>query len=230
MGRSVVNDTLLGLMAGATGTVALDTATYVDMALRGRASSETPAYVAGAIASKLGAHTSAITGQSSQAQSRRSGMGALLGYATGCSLGVAYGLARPWLGKSTPLLSGLALGALAMVAADTPAITLHQTNPRSWGASGWLADIAPHLVYGFATVYTFEALWTRSASVASQKAVAEGDTPSHNVSSKLASNIRSSMTRGHGRNTAMNVRNARAPKRRAIRWPAIFVAARNTTR
>ncbi|HUY76467.1 MAG TPA: hypothetical protein VMV29_06825 [Ktedonobacterales bacterium] len=214
MRRSIMNDMLLGVVAGATGTVALDTATYLDMALRGRASSATPANVAGVIADKLGAHTPAIIGQSSQAQSRRSGMGALLGYATGCSLGVAYGLAHPWLGRSTPLFSGFVLGALAMAASDTPAIALRQTNPRSWGVSGWLADIAPHLVYGYITAYTFEALWTQNANVASQKAQ-QALTQGRRQASRLAENI-------------SDVGGAVTTKRRALHWPAIFVAARNT--
>ncbi len=212
MRRNVLNDMLLGAVAGATGTLALDTATYLDMALRGRASSETPANVAGAIADKLGAHTPAITGQSSQAQSRRSGIGALMGYATGCSLGVAYGLARPWLGKSTPYAAGFVLGALAMAASDTPAIAFRQTNPRSWGVSGWLADITPHLVYGYATVYTFEALWSQSASVAREKAITEGAAQAQRLANKVTRNV-----------------NKVAPtQRRGFRWPAIFVAARNT--
>ena len=216
MRRSIVNDTLLGVVAGATGTVALDTATYLDMALRGRASSDTPANVAGALANKLGAHTPAITGPSSQAQSRRSGVGALLGYATGCSVGVAYGLVRPWLGRSTPLVSGLVLGALAMAASDTPAIALGQTNPRTWGLAGWLSDIAPHLVYGYTTAYTFEALWSRSADVAHQRELTD---------------VKGQGNRGaQGRRLARriaSVEGAATPSRRGFRWPAIFVAARN---
>lgn len=212
MARSLVNDAWLGVVAGATGTVALDTATYLDMARRGRASSETPANAAEAIADKLGAHTPVIAGQPNHAPNRQSGMGALLGYATGCSLGVAYGLARPWLNRSTPLVSALVLGALSLAASDTPAIALRQTHPRSRSIPGWLAALAPHLIYGYVTAYTFEALWSRSATRAEPKPVTEGGRQANRLAQRIA-----------------EVEGAVLPKQRTWRWPALFVAARNAT-
>jgi hypothetical protein len=32
------------------------------------------------------------------------------------------------------------------------------TDPRTWGASGWLADLVPHLAYGFVAAAVYEAL------------------------------------------------------------------------
>ncbi|HEX8034875.1 MAG TPA: hypothetical protein VF510_13550, partial [Ktedonobacterales bacterium] len=114
--------------------------------------------VAGGLAERLGIHAESITGQSSQAQSRRSGLGALLGYATGVGLGAAYGVLRPRLGHFAVPVAGAALGIAAMAASDVPAVALGKTDPRSWGASGWIADLIPHLVYGYATALCWEAL------------------------------------------------------------------------
>ena len=68
---------LAGAAAGAAGTVALNIATYVDMAVRGRASSSIPAQLIGVITDRLGVTLAA--GESDrakqQAQHRRSGLG-----------------------------------------------------------------------------------------------------------------------------------------------------------
>jgi hypothetical protein len=64
---------------------------------------------------------------------------------------------RPRVNVPAALL-GVAAGMTAMAASDVPAITIAGSDPKSWGASGWLADIVPHLVYGLLTALTFEAL------------------------------------------------------------------------
>ena len=157
--------TLRGIAAGATGTAALNIATYVDMAARGRASSEVPAKVAGTLSQSVGmpleaeANGSEHVSQNEQAkaQHRLSGLGALMGYATGLGIGALYGLARPVLVKLPLPLAGLALGAAAMASSDVPATITGATNPKSWGASGWASDIIPHAIYGLVTVLTYEA-------------------------------------------------------------------------
>lgn len=157
--------TLRGIAAGATGTAALNIATYVDMAARGRASSEVPAKVAGALTQSVGmpleaeANGSEHVSQNEQAkaQHRLSGLGALMGYATGLGIGALYGLARPILVKLPLPLAGLALGAAAMASSDVPATITGATNPKTWGAAGWASDIIPHAIYGLVTVLTYEA-------------------------------------------------------------------------
>ena len=157
--------TLRGIAAGATGTAALNIATYVDMAARGRASSEVPAKVAGTLSQSVGmpleaeANGSEHVSQNEQAkaQHRLSGLGALMGYATGLGIGALYGLARPILVKLPLPLAGLALGAAAMASSDVPATITGATNPKTWGASGWASDIIPHAIYGLVTVLTYEA-------------------------------------------------------------------------
>ena len=153
-------DVLYGAEAGAVGTLALDVASYVDMVVRGRGASGTPAKVAGALAESVGIDLSGegkgLTTE--KAQNRQSGLGSLMGYGTGVALGLAYGVLRPRLGRVSPLLLGAALGVSAMAASDTPAVATGSTDLRTWGVSGWLADILPHLVYGVVTAAAFESM------------------------------------------------------------------------
>ena len=161
----MVGRTLRGIAAGATGTAALNIATYVDMAVRGRPSSQTPAKVAGALTQTVGMQLEAEADgeetvshdEQAKATHRLSGLGALMGYATGLGIGALYGLARP-VARRLPLpMAGLALGAAAMAGSDVPATITKATNPKSWGVAGWAADIIPHAIYGLVTVLTYEA-------------------------------------------------------------------------
>lgn len=154
------NSIMRGTLAGAVGTVALDAATYLDMAIRGRPSSSVPAKVAGTLAEGVGVDlSSGGDGQQKEekAQNRQSGLGALMGYVTGLSVGAAYGLVRPHLGNVSILLAGGALGLAAMAASDIPAVTTKATNLASWDASSWISDLVPHLAYGLATAISYEA-------------------------------------------------------------------------
>ena len=147
---------LAGTVAGAAGTIALDIATYADMALRGRPSSEAPSKLVEKLASTLG--IPALLGDDDAAKNRRSGAGALLGYANGVGIGTAYGAIRPLLRGVPPLVTGLALGAAAMAASDIPMIKSGVTDPQEWGTAGWLADIIPHAIYGLVLAYALDAL------------------------------------------------------------------------
>jgi hypothetical protein len=80
-----------------------------------------------------------------------------MGYVIGLGLGATYGAVRPSLGHFPMPLAGVTLGALAMAASDVPAIQLGVTDPKEWGTAGWLADIVPHVVYGFITAMAFDA-------------------------------------------------------------------------
>ena len=39
-----------------------------------------------------------------------------------------------------------------MAGSDIPSVALGTTDPRSWSAPSWTADIVPHLAYGLVTV------------------------------------------------------------------------------
>ncbi|MER6826874.1 hypothetical protein ABT352_12880 [Streptosporangium sp. NPDC000563] len=139
-----------GILAGAAGTTALNIAGYLDMVVRGRAASGLPAEAAGELADRAGADL----GSGEAADSRREGMGALLGYATGLGVGGLYGLLTEDR-RVPPPLAALGLSAMAMAASVAPLTALRLTDPREWDASSWVSDIVPHLAYGLtaATVY-----------------------------------------------------------------------------
>jgi hypothetical protein len=156
---------LRGAAAGATGTAALNIATYLDMTMRGRPSSEVPAKVAGSLTQSVGIPLQAEANsqgnisdeEKMKAKQRLTGLGALMGYATGLGIGALYGLVRPFAGRISIPLAGLVLGAAAMASSDVPATVTGATDPKTWGASGWASDIIPHAIYGLVTVLAYEA-------------------------------------------------------------------------
>ncbi len=162
----MLREALAGTVSGAAGTVALNVATYADMVIRGRPSSQVPAKVAGALTDQLG--ISLANGDADHnaevAKNRRNGLGALMGYVTGLGVGTLYGALRPRLGSVSVPLASVALGLAAMTASDAPAVTTHATDPKTWGLSGWLSDLLPHLAYGLATALTLETFARRSAA------------------------------------------------------------------
>ncbi|MEO7021678.1 MAG: hypothetical protein ABI234_16110 [Ktedonobacteraceae bacterium] len=149
-----------GLLAGAVGTVAINMATYVDMALRGRPSSNAPAQMASKLASMahlpLSQHDSGAEDET--AQHRASGLGALLGYVNGLGMGVIYGVLRSQSDEICLPLAGTLVGLAAMAASDVPLALLKVSNPKTWKAADWLADLIPHLIYGCVTVVLYEDL------------------------------------------------------------------------
>jgi hypothetical protein len=139
-----------GAIAGLVGTVALNAATYADMTLRGRPASSLPAQAAGLMAERAGVHL----GGGEEAEHRQSALGTLLGYATGVTVGVVYGLLA---GRRPPrrVRHAVLLALTAMSGANGPMVAMGLTDPRKWGASGWLSDLVPHLAYGWATTATY---------------------------------------------------------------------------
>jgi hypothetical protein len=157
----VLRNALKGLLAGAAGTVALDIASYADMALRGRPPSNAPSKMVSTLANMLHLPLSSqgVGAQDPTAQNRESGLGALLGYINGLGTGVVYSLLRSQRDEEVSLpLAGTLVGMGAMAASDVPLVMLKVSDPKTWGASGWISDIIPHLIYGFVTVATYEAL------------------------------------------------------------------------
>lgn len=156
--RAMQNGLARGAVAGAVGTLALEATTYLDLALRGRPPSSAPADAVGRVTEVIGVSLSSRGRDAEPAHNRRTGIGALLGYATGVGIGIGYGAARQRWPRIPPALSGVALGAAAMMASDLGLVALRVTDPRRWGLAGWLSDIVPHAVYGFAAATTFDQL------------------------------------------------------------------------
>jgi len=156
----MLRSALIGMMAGAVGTVALNVATYVDMAVRGRSSSGAPSKMVGILANKAGVALSpqGVGANDELTQNRESGLGALLGYVNGLGVGIAYGVIRSQLDDVSIPLAGIGAGLAAMAASDVPLVSLKVSNPKSWGLSGWAADAIPHLIYGLITVMAYEAI------------------------------------------------------------------------
>ncbi|WP_300018846.1 hypothetical protein [Pseudonocardia sp.] len=129
-------------MAGAAGTTALNAATQLDVALRGRAPGDAPQQLVARLADPAGRPVS---------DGRAAGLGPLGGTLTGVAVGGVAGLLRAAGVRLPAAVGGPLLGAAAMLASDGPMTLLGLTDPRRWSATDWAADVVPHLVYGVTT-------------------------------------------------------------------------------
>ncbi|MDR7300246.1 hypothetical protein [Haloactinomyces albus] len=152
---------LHGMAAGAAGTTALNTATYLDMALRGRPASTTPEQTVRRVEDLVGASLAASGADTEPAGNRRSGLGALLGVTTGIGAGMFYGSVRARCPKAPLTLMSLLAGAAANVGSVAPMSALGVSDPRQWPASSWVMDLLPHLAYGLATAAVYDRLAPR---------------------------------------------------------------------
>lgn len=148
---STVGWMLRGAAAGAAGTTALNVVAYLDMAVRGRPASSTPARTVEKLAET--AHLS-VPGEGAERASRLEGLGALTGLLAGVGVGGLLGLARA---------SGLRAGTLlttatVMVSTNGPMTVLRVTDPRTWSVADWISDLVPHLAYAVVVTTTLDAL------------------------------------------------------------------------
>jgi hypothetical protein len=145
---------LRGATAGAAGTTALNAVTYLDMTVRGRATSSTPEQTVEALAEK--AHVP-IPGDEEKRSNRVQGLGPLTGLVAGVGVGVLAGLARAAGLRSQPLV-GTALSTVAvLIGSNGPMTVLGITDPRTWSATDWISDVVPHLAYGVVVKTTMDA-------------------------------------------------------------------------
>jgi hypothetical protein len=153
-GISTTGWLLRGAAAGAAASTALNAATYLDMAVRGRGSSSTPELTVEKMAEK--AHVS-IPGDEETRQNREQGLGPLIGLVAGVGVGVLTGLARA-SGYRSARPVGITLTTLGiLVAANGPMTVLGVTDPRTWSATDWVSDLVPHFVYGVVLKTTMDA-------------------------------------------------------------------------
>lgn len=145
---------LAGAAAGAAGTTALNGATYIDMAVRGRPASSTPEDTVDRLVQAAGIN---IPGEAEARQDRLSGLGALTGLLTGVGVGALVGLFTTKLHLPLPVLSVL-IATAAMAGSNIPMTALGVTDPRTWDATSWVSDVVPHLVYGAVTAAVLHAL------------------------------------------------------------------------
>ncbi|MEV4539472.1 hypothetical protein AB0J82_37430 [Asanoa sp. NPDC049518] len=147
-----------GAAAGAAGCAALDATTYLDMAVRGRPSSNVPAETAEAFVKHLPLD---VPGQNSRRQNRFNGLGGLSGVLTGVSVGAAFGLLHGYGWRPALPVGAVAVGLGAMAVSDGTLAGLRVSDPRTWSVTDWLSDLIPHLVYGTVTYATLVALEDR---------------------------------------------------------------------
>lgn len=141
-----------GALAGAAGTTVLNAVTYLDMTVRGRPTSSTPEQLVETIAGDVGIP---VPGDDDTRSNRLQGLGPLSGISVGVAVGVVAGLVEGLLersGRSLPApVAVLGLGAAAMALSDVPLKVFGISDPATWAAKDWAADVVPHLAYGAAT-------------------------------------------------------------------------------
>ncbi|MEH1057981.1 hypothetical protein V6U89_22590 [Micromonospora sp. CPCC 206171] len=147
-----------GAIAGAVGSAALNVVGYLDIAVRARPVSSTPEESIGRLAGL--AHVD--LGPEDRAANRRTGLGAILGYAVGIGAGAAFGALVSGR-RLPPAVATALLGGGVMATSIGSLATLGISDARTWSRSDWLADIVPHLAYGMAAAATFNRLRPPSA-------------------------------------------------------------------
>lgn len=140
-----------GLVAGAFGTLLLNAATYVDMAVTGRSASNTPGRTVKQLAESVGLHPPTD-------EARLDAYGALGGMAVGLALGVLASAIRSAGVRLPAPLGAVAIGGLAMVASDGGMVANGITDPREWTAADWTRDVVPHLAYGVGVRFALDRL------------------------------------------------------------------------
>ena len=141
-----------GAAAGAAGTTALNAATYLDMAARGRGSSSAPQDQVETVADRADIE---IPGQGEERDNRLAGLGPLAGTATGVVVGAVAGFLHSALGARgrhlPPPVSVVLIAAAAMALSDGPLKIFGVSDPADWKPADWAADALPHLAYGLVT-------------------------------------------------------------------------------
>jgi hypothetical protein len=149
---------LRGALAGAAGTTALNATTYLDMAVRGRGTSDSPEQVVEKTADAAGIP---IPGSGDERDNRLAGLGPLSGTAVGVVVGSVFGSVHRAFakrGRSIPAPVEIVLiTAAAMALTDVPLKLLGISDPATWATKDWVSDVIPHLVYGTVTYAAIKA-------------------------------------------------------------------------
>jgi len=152
---SLVRGVLIGAAAGAAGTTALNAVTYLDMVVRGRPTSSTPEATVEKLSDKI--HVP-VPGEGAARQNRVAGLGPLTGLVAGVGVGAGLGVGRAAGWRPDLVVSGLLATVGALIGSNAPMTVLGVTDPRTWAATDWVADVVPHVVYGAVTAWVLQGL------------------------------------------------------------------------
>ncbi len=155
MSRSLTSTLAVGAAAGAAGTTALNAVTYLDMAVRGRPTSDTPKQTVERLSALV--HVP-IPGDGQTRDNRLAGLGPLTGLLTGISFGVVLAMVGSAGWRPGPAGEAAAATGLALLGSNGPMTLLGITDPRTWSAASWVSDIVPHLAYGAVTAAVLRGL------------------------------------------------------------------------
>jgi hypothetical protein len=138
---------LVGMLAGAAGTTALNAVSYLDMLASARPASSTPE----ATVEKLEAASPfTVPGDEEQRKNRIVALGPMTGIAVGVTVGGLVGIARSLGWRPTPIILAIVAAGGALIGSNGPMTILKVTDPRTWTAKEWASDIFPHLAFGAA--------------------------------------------------------------------------------
>jgi hypothetical protein len=152
---SALRAVLRGLAAGAAGTTALNTTTYVDMALRARPASNTPETTVERLSELT--HVP-VPGSEDERANRLSALGPLTGTLSGLAVGALYATVRALGWRPGSVVGTAATTVAVLVASNGPLAGLGVSDPRTWSTTEWVSDVVPHLAYAAVTVATYEAM------------------------------------------------------------------------
>lgn len=152
---SLIRGALWGAAAGAAGTTALDVVTSLDMVVRARPASSTPEATVERLSQRL--HLP-IPGTEEARKNRIAGLAPLTGIAAGVGIGALYGVLRAAGWRPGVTVSGVALTIGVLIGTNGPMTALGVTDPRSWTAEDWVADLLPHVAYAALTVAVMRGL------------------------------------------------------------------------
>jgi hypothetical protein len=130
-----------GLVAGAFGTLMLNAATYVDMALTGRRASAAPGETVRRTADAVGLSPP-------EDDARLEAYGALGGMSVGLGIGVLASVVRSAGLRLPAPVGAVATGGLAMAVSDATIAAAGASDSREWSRTDWVRDAVPHLAYG----------------------------------------------------------------------------------
>ena len=99
-----------------------------------------------------------VPGAAQARSNRLQGLGALTGLAAGVGIGALLGAARAAGWRPGSVAGATAATVEALLGTNGPMTVLGVTDPRTWPASSWVADIVPHLAYGAVTAAVLDRL------------------------------------------------------------------------